>query len=153
MLRDICLFALLCAWAAPGRALERPQDAEEEIGAGTSILGPRLALHFDESARALRPIAGLPGAATVGPALAAEMEITQVANPPSPDWVLAVAGEERRVAVARLTGGAIALVPVDGAAPDPERLVLSPSGTAAISKFSAPNSRCTGLCTVAPSAG
>ncbi len=95
------------------------------------ISGPILGYFFDEHLAVLRPILGLPGAATMGPALDVGLKIEQAAISQPGDYALAVTGPDHQVALLRNLGGAPAAVLLTEAGLAPERILVSPSGSAA----------------------
>jgi hypothetical protein len=95
----------------------------------SAVSGPLSGLVFDPSARAVRPIQGIPGAALLGdPAIAAE-GLTKAYVSPRQDSALLVAGEGAHFV--RFQGTAATPIACDGLTASPERVVFSPSGTAA----------------------
>jgi hypothetical protein len=113
-----CLALLLPAFARAG-------------GPDPSIGGPGLGFVFDSAAGALRPIRGLPGAATVGAPLDLGRALTRAAISPRQDSALALAAGDAHVVWVRLDAAAPAAVLLDGADPAPDRIVYSASGASA----------------------
>jgi hypothetical protein len=97
-----------------------------------SLEGPRLGMVFDRTARALRPISGIPGAAILGEPLDLGLDLRRTAVSPQQDYVLATEGEHNQVIV--LTAGHVPVF-VAGADRGPDELVLSPGGQAAALYF------------------
>jgi hypothetical protein len=95
------------------------------------ISGPILGYLFDEQVAGLRPLLGMPGAATMGPALDMGVKIERAAISQPGDYALAVTGPDHQVVLLRNLGGALSAVPITEAAPAPDRILLSPSGSAA----------------------
>jgi hypothetical protein len=97
-----------------------------------SIHGPRLGLVFDEAAGALRPIVGIAGSSTLGEPLPLGVELLSAAVSPSQDYALALVGKDRDVRLIRVgQGNAVQVKALLGAAPGPDRIAISPSGSAA----------------------
>jgi len=100
----------------------------QDVGA---IGAPVLSFVYDSQARALRPVMGIPGAAELGTALDAGFSIRAATVSPWQDYALAVADDDQRVRVVRLGPAGADGVIVDGLNPAPDRILLSPSGSAA----------------------
>jgi len=96
--------------------------------AQSGVAGPVSGYVFDQSANALRPILGIPGAALLGAGLDAGSALTAAYVAPGQNWVLATTADGP--AFLRLTGGAVSRVSVGGVTASPERVAFSPSGTA-----------------------
>ncbi|MBZ5591124.1 MAG: hypothetical protein LAP39_02740 [Acidobacteriia bacterium] len=99
--------------------------------ASTSIEGPRLGFVFDHATKSIRPILGIPGAATMGQPLESGLDLRKIAISPAQDYVLATEGEHNQVVV--LATGQATLVPavVEGADRGPDQLAISAGGKAA----------------------
>ncbi len=95
------------------------------------ISGPVLGYVLDGEAAGVRPIFGLPGAATLGPLLDLGGEIHRAAIAQQMDYLLAAIGPERRVTLLRNLAGEVSSTPVAEAVPAPDRILLSPAGSAA----------------------
>ena len=95
---------------------------------GTALSGPTMGLVFDSSQSALRPIRGIPGAATMGDAVNLGIPLASATVSPRQDFALALRTDDSSVVLAR-AGGASAAVP--GARPAPALMVFSPAGTTA----------------------
>jgi len=94
------------------------------------IDGPVLGFAVDQAA-GIRPILGLPGAATVGPAVMSATGLEGVTLSPARDYALALLASGRAVVLLqnlRSTAGASVL----DVAPNPARFAISPSGDAAV---------------------
>jgi hypothetical protein len=87
-----------------------------------------MGLVFDSSQSALRPIRGIPGAATMGDAVNLGIPLASATVSPRQDFALALRTDDSSVVLAR-AGGASAAVP--GARPAPALMVFSPAGTTA----------------------
>jgi hypothetical protein len=96
--------------------------------AGSSLSGPTMGLVFDSSQSALRPIRGIPGAATLGDPVNPAFALASATVSPRQDYALALRADDSSVVLVR-AGGASAAVP--GARPAPALVVFSPAGTAA----------------------
>jgi hypothetical protein len=93
------------------------------------VAGPVSGFVFDRSARVLRPIAGIPGAATLGSALEGASDLAAAYISPRQDLALLFTAEGGRFV--RLNGSAATPVPCDGVPSPAELAVFSPSGSAA----------------------
>jgi len=94
---------------------------------GTALSGPTMGLVFDSSQSALRPIRGIPGAATLGDAVNPGFALASATVSPRQDYALALKADDSSLVLVR-AGGASA--PVPGARPAPALIVFSPGGTA-----------------------
>jgi DNA-binding beta-propeller fold protein YncE len=108
------------------------------IAAGTaasqthSIQGPQLGLVFDEAAGALRPIVGIAGSSTMGDPLPLNVALKSAIVSPSQDYALAVNGRETHVRLILPRQNSIVLLkPLPEANRAPDRMVISPTGSAA----------------------
>ena len=95
-----------------------------------TLSGPRLGLVFDPAAGDLRPIGGIPGAATTGEPLSLGFIIASAAVSPTGDAALVVEASSS-VALVQAAGGDWVAALLDGVQPAPDRMVFSPSGAAA----------------------
>ena len=95
---------------------------------GTALSGPTMGLVFDASHSALRPIRGIPGAATLGDAVNPGFPLASATVSPRQDFALALRADDSSVVLVR-AGGAFAAVP--GARPAPALMVFSPAGATA----------------------
>lgn len=97
---------------------------------GYAMNGPSLGLVFESDSAAIRPILGVPGAATLGVALDPGFSVDRAVVAPGGDFALAVAKADFRVAVIRSAGSAAQwLAPATGEAPD--LIAFSPQGGSA----------------------
>jgi hypothetical protein len=96
------------------------------------ISGPVLGYVFDADSAGLRPVYGIPGATTLGPALNLGVEVDRAALSQESDYLLGVAGPDRQVVLFRDLSGALSPVAIAGAAPAPDRILVSPSGSSAL---------------------
>ena len=94
---------------------------------GTALSGPTMGLVFDSSQSALRPIRGIPGAATLGDPVNLGFALASATVSPRQDYALALKADDSSLVLVR-AGGASAAVP--GARPAPALVVFSPAGTA-----------------------
>jgi hypothetical protein len=86
---------------------------------------PQLGLVPD--AASLRPVAGIPASAVVGSPLAFTRNLTQAVTAPSQTFALAVDADSGEVLLVTSTA-----VPIPNTAPKPDRILLSPRGSAAV---------------------
>jgi hypothetical protein len=86
-----------------------------------------MGLVFDSSQSALRPVRGIPGAATLGDAVNLGFPLASATVSPRQDSVLALRADDSSLVLVR--AGASAVVP--GARPAPSLMVFSPAGTTA----------------------
>lgn len=101
-------------------------------GADAGISGPVGGFVLDSRTGAIRPVNGIPGASTLGAALALPFPVRQAAIAAARDFALAVSDADGAVYLLRgLAGGAPESVPLEGA-PNASRIVLNASGTAAL---------------------
>jgi hypothetical protein len=96
--------------------------------AQSGVAGPVSGFVFDQSARVLRPILGIPGASLLGEALEAGSELTAAYVAPGQNWALAVTAGGP--AFLLLAHGAVSRISVGGVTASPERVAFSPSGSA-----------------------
>jgi hypothetical protein len=96
--------------------------------AQSGVAGPVAGFVFDQSAHALRPILGVPGALLLGDGLDAGSELTAAYVAPGQNWALGVTAGGP---VFLLLGhGGVSRISVGGVTAAPERVAFSPSGTA-----------------------
>ena len=95
-----------------------------------TLTGPSLGLIFDPAAQAIRPILGVPGAASVGSPLDAGFPVTSAVISPTQSYALAVSGAN--VYVVNVSSNTVSAQAIGGASAEPDRMVLSPSGSAAV---------------------
>jgi hypothetical protein len=85
---------------------------------------------FDSATTLIRPILGMPGAATLGVPLSTGFAVGQAVVAPGGDFALLVAKDNFHLAVVRASGGVVQnLAPVMGGAPD--LIAFSPRGSSA----------------------
>lgn len=99
--------------------------------ATNSIEGPRLGFVFDHTTKSVRPILGIPGAATLGQPLESGLDLRKIAISPMQDYVLATEGEHNQVVVLATNRTPMVAVAVQGADHGPDQLSISTGGTAA----------------------
>lgn len=92
---------------------------------------PVLGFVLDSSAHRLRPLLGVPGAAVMGQPLDIDMDIADAALSPRQDYALVLTGNSRDVQLLRLSSGSASLAPIAGVVSAPDRISLSPTGSAA----------------------
>jgi hypothetical protein len=97
----------------------------------TTLSGPRLGLVFDRAAGGLRPISGIPGAATTGEPLALGLTISRAEISPAQDAALVVNARNSSVVLIRASGSDWVAASLDGAQPAPDSMAFSPGGSAA----------------------
>ncbi|HTS65653.1 MAG TPA: hypothetical protein VMH28_26705 [Candidatus Acidoferrales bacterium] len=100
------------------------------FGQAGSVAGPSAGYVFDGSAKGLRQIRGVPGAALLTGVLDLGISPAGAAVSPRGDSAIAVA-DDGSTHLFRLADGAAAEVAVQGLFDAPSRVVFSPSGTAA----------------------
>jgi hypothetical protein len=99
--------------------------------AQTGVLsGPVAGYVFDNGAQAVRPVLGIPGASTVGSAISAGYSFKAAYVAPRQDSFFGVAADGSTHFFA-IAAGAVSEQAIDGLIASPERIVFSPSGTAA----------------------
>jgi hypothetical protein len=101
------------------------------------VSGPVLGIVFDQS-RGLRPVLGIPGAATLGDPFDPGFPVRAAVVSPSQDAALVLPhpppeGTEapRELQWVRFDGSSVTAAPIEGAFAAPDRMVFSPSGNAA----------------------
>ena len=99
--------------------------------AQSSISAPVLGYAFDPAVRAVRAVRGIPGAATLGDPLHTRFRLTAASVAPPQTYALATSAE-RDLRLVRWTGGHVSSLSLNEAIPEPDRIVFSPSGAAAI---------------------
>ena len=100
------------------------------FGQQGKVQGPVAGYVFDGPAHALRPVLGIPGASLLGDPVDLGMSMTAAAVSQAQDAVLAVAADGSLHAF-QLSAGVASEVAVNGFSVSPERIVFSPSGSAA----------------------
>lgn len=101
------------------------------------VSSPVLGFVFDSAAHGLRPIAGIPGASLLGQPLDLGFDVADAAVSPQQDYILALAGDTRAVFLLRFQRGDLSVRLLDGVAPSPDRMALSPSGNTAALYYAA----------------
>jgi DNA-binding beta-propeller fold protein YncE len=97
------------------------------VSADSHVSGPVLGYAYDASARLTRPMFGLPGAASFGKPAATSLAKAVIS--PAHDYVLGVDADGQMVR-ADLSSGAV--IAIAGAKSNPDQLIMSPSGAAAV---------------------
>jgi hypothetical protein len=95
-----------------------------------TLSGPSLGLVYDPAAQAIRPVLGIPGASTAGKHIDLGFTIAAAAIAPSHNYALALSTDGSLQLVTFRSDGVSAQAISSSARPD--RMVLSPSGSAAI---------------------
>lgn len=98
--------------------------------AGTALSGPTMGLVFDSAKSALRPIRGIPGAATLGDPVNIGFPLASATVSPRQDFALALRADDSSLVLVR-AGAQVSSTAILGARPAPALMVLSPSGAAA----------------------
>jgi hypothetical protein len=111
-------------------ALLLPHLCAAQGQTGSTLDGPSLGLMFDSSSAVIRPILGIPGAATLGAPLNAGFAVGQAVVAPGADFALVVAKDDFSLAVVRGSGEVLQnFTPAMGEAPD--LISFSPGGSSA----------------------
>jgi hypothetical protein len=95
--------------------------------AGSTLSGPTMGLVFDSSQSALRPIRGIPGAATLGDPVNLGFPLASATVSPLQDFALALRTDDSSLVLVRAGGSAA----IAGTRPAPALIVFSNAGTAA----------------------
>lgn len=111
--------------AAPGGALLFAVAAYGQQG---QVAGPVVGYVFDGSARAVRPVLGIPGASVVGSAVPFAYDLASVTVSPGADSAVVTAGDGS-LHLFGLSGLNATEISFNGASVKPDRVVFSPSGT------------------------
>jgi hypothetical protein len=107
-------------------------NEEEDRPSSTPVRGPGLGIIFDPARGGLRPILGLPGAATVGGVLDLGSELTQGWISPRQEYALARLKEGADLILVNFDRDQISVEPLSGAMPGVDRVALSPVGASAV---------------------
>jgi hypothetical protein len=92
---------------------------------------PALGYVHDKETRSLRPILGIPGAATIGDTIRLPFAITLAAIAPRLNCALARIEDTSKLVLVRNLGSEISWTEIDGIRPEADRIVLSHSGRSA----------------------
>jgi len=114
--------------------LNHPAWAERNLG--STITVPTLGWVFDGQAQAIRPIVGTLGAAIIGPPINAGFLVATASVASQQGFAIVVSAEDQRVRTITLRNNESLIRDVKAADTAPDRIVLSPSGTAALLYFS-----------------
>jgi len=117
--------ALLLAQCIPAAP-----PAGQDSATRSTVSMPVLGLVFD-SARGVRAVLGIPGAAVLGEPFEFPFEIRSAAVSPRQDYILVLAGEERECHLLRFDSQGGKAERISEVAPGATRVLLSPSGAAA----------------------
>ncbi|HEV8413569.1 MAG TPA: hypothetical protein VGQ49_08235 [Bryobacteraceae bacterium] len=109
-----------------------------------ALSGPSLGWFFDPHAQALRRIWGIPGSATAGESLDLGFPVVNATLSSAQDYALVTAGDGS-VTLVSLDPTGIAVRPVAGLPAAPDRILASPSGSAAAFAYGASIRILTGL--------
>lgn len=115
-------FLCLATAVAPAQTLSPPVDA--------GVARPVMGFVFDATQQDLRPLVGIPGASLVGASLDAGFAVAAVAAFRS-DYLIAAEAGTGRLRILRYRGGRLSAQSLAETGPPPDRIFLSPSGTAA----------------------
>jgi hypothetical protein len=96
-----------------------------------SVASPAMGFAFDANASAIRPLRGVPGASLLGDPIDSGFAISLAAVSPRQDFALAVSSSDSRLRLIALTVTNAGSLP-DAALTAPDRIVFSPSGSAAL---------------------
>jgi hypothetical protein len=114
-------------WLVPVMALASATLVPAQDG---NVSGPTTGFVFDGAAHRLRPLLGVPGASLMGDPVASDVDLASAAIAPGQDLAIASTGDGG-LHVFRLSNGSLRERSVEGVSVVPERVVYSPSGTAA----------------------
>lgn len=104
----------------------RQSAADDGVKIGGAILG----FVFDDKAKALRPILGIPGSSVIGDALNVNRAISRAVTASARDVGIAVTPDSDLLQISNLSGAAATRLLATGILPE-DTVRLSPSGTAA----------------------
>jgi len=121
--------------STPKFRLVLAMTAASAIAFPASLQGPRMGVVFDSSARTLRPILGIPGAAIMGEPLKTSLDLRRVAISPQQDYALAAQGEHNQIAVLRFDRAPMTSTLVQGTHHGPDLMVFSPGGRVAAAHY------------------
>jgi len=114
-------------WSVCGMAAAAAGVAGAQQG---SLSGPLAGFVFDHSAQVLRPVQGVPGASLLGDGVNFGLPVSAVYVAPRQDSAVVV-GVDQSLHLFLLNGGTPTEVSLGGISGVPDRVVFSPSGTAA----------------------
>jgi hypothetical protein len=100
-----------------------------------TVTGPTSGLIFDQVAGVLRPVVGVPGAATIGDGIVLSYQVSWAVVAPRLDSAV-VEAQDGSLHFLRLAGGGFSELTVAGVTGVPLSVVFSPSGTAAALVYS-----------------
>lgn len=100
-------------------------------GAQPNITSPTLGYAYDAGSHAIRPVRGIPGALILGKSLRLGFVPTTAAVAPQQNYAIAVSANQGLRLIRWDTGSPIATA-LDSVISSPDRIVFSPSGSAAI---------------------
>lgn len=96
-----------------------------------SVGGPALGFVLDRTLGALRPIRGIPGAATPGDPVMLDLPLAEAWISPAQDYALAVTSKNGDVILIDLGGDPATAVPLEAVFVRPHRVAISPGGEVA----------------------
>ena len=103
-----------------------------ECAGAQTIAHPALGYAYDPGLRAIRAVAGIPGAALLADPLDIGFPVAAAAIAPRRDYALVVSADENAVRLVRWNEAAPSVTLVNGAMTAPDRFAFSPSGAAAV---------------------
>jgi len=124
-------FYILAGWLLAWQ-LAFCQSAADDGSGAVRISGPLLGYLLDPAEASLRPVWGVPGAATLGAPVALSVRWARAAVAPTHDYLLAQVEGEPDLALLSLEAAPAAPQRIPGALENPDRMVFSPAGTAAV---------------------
>ena len=98
---------------------------------GSEVSGPTLGFVWDPAARLIRPIAGVAGAAFLATPMELGFAVRSAVVSPRQDFALVLPEAGSALKLVRLRDRIAEVRTVEGALPDPDGILFSPSGTAA----------------------
>jgi hypothetical protein len=101
-------------------------------GAQSGVAIPSLGFVFDSSLGGIRPIQGIAGAAVLGNPLNSGSALESAAISPNQDFALTISSDDHGVRIIRFQDAGRTGLPIPGGMSSPDRMVFSPSGSAAV---------------------
>ncbi|MGE5568091.1 MAG: hypothetical protein ACM3S5_03545 [Rhodospirillales bacterium] len=115
-------------WLIPGVLICAAAALASQTG---PVTGPVLGFVFDHSVGGVRPILGIPGASLFGEPVGLRIDTSRAAISNAGGYVLGTEAETGRVMLYRELAPAAPGIALEEAGPAPDRIVLSPTGSAA----------------------
>lgn len=109
----------------------RVAQAAEKFPSLSSVSGPILGMVFDNARSGLRPILGIPGAATLGEVLVLGRAISRAWVSPRQDFALVESKDNGALVVVSFDRGSILIRPLRGISLLADQISLSPTGVVA----------------------